>query len=430
MNFVDRAQMIMNKFSENKYLKSVTGAMVALLPFSIIGSIGSILATLPFQAWQNFLSNSGLNSSLNALVDYTINSLSLFLAFTMGRSLAIQLKRSEDSVQIGLISLLSFLIVTPYSVVGEGFDAQPMLPFEYLGAQGIFSALIIAFFVCHLYIFLKNKNIMIKLPDSVPPMIGKSFESIAPSTIIGLCMLVIQYLFRFTPFETIHALVYSVIQVPLQGLGGNPVSLIIAALIMPLLWFIGLHGTVILVAVLRPVLMPLDIENLAAWTQGAELPNTVGFNFFMLFTSGQMVYGLVLLMCFAKSKRYRTLGRTSLIPAFFGITEPIVFGTPLVLNFKFLIPYALSTVISVTTAYLAIILGIMPPLNGVSVTLGIPPVVRAVMQGSWRILAVLLFIFVITGLVWYPFFRAADKEALEEEQKLNEESKNQLAEEG
>lgn len=42
--------------------------------------------------------------------------------------------------------------------------------------------------------------------------------------------------------------------------------------------------------------------------------------------------GLVLLMCKSKSKHIRSIGRLSVLPGICGINEPIIFGTPIVLN--------------------------------------------------------------------------------------------------
>lgn len=415
MDSLDKVQLVMNKISNNRYLKAISNGMVGVVPITLIGSIASILVTLPFGIWQNFLMETGLETSLTVVVDYTINFIALFIVFFIGRSLAVLEEKADDSAVIGIFSMLSFLILTPYQVYEGDYAVQTLLPFDYMGAKGIFSAIIVGLLVCKFYLFLKKHQFTIKLPETVPPMIGKSFEAIIPGCLLVGVAFFIQFIMSKTSFGNLHDFIYSLIQLPLQGIGAHPASMILAAILMPLLWFFGLHGTSIFVALLKPILVPMDMENLAAFTAGKELPNMFGFNFWMVFTSTQMLFGLVVIMCFAQSKRYKMIGRMGILPAFFGITEPITFGTPIVMNFKLFIPYVFSSGLSVTLAYFATILGIIPPANGTAFVLGVPPLLRALMQGSWKIMAMLAVNFVITGLIFYPFFRSLDKEALQEE---------------
>lgn len=150
--------------------------------------------------------------------------------------------------------------------------------------------------------------------------------------------------------------------------------------------------------------------------------NIIGMAFFNTFTWGGCVLGFVLLMAFAsKSSQYKSLGRLSLVPALFGITEPVIFGTPLVLNFIFFIPFVFGNVIAILVSYAAIASGLVPTLMGAATVFGLPIGFHAAVQGSWQAVVLQIVVMAIVGLVWYPFFKKADNDAY----KLEQESVNQ-----
>lgn len=70
---------------------------------------------------------------------------------------------------------------------------------------------------------------------------------------------------------------------------------------------------------------------------------------------------------FAKSKSLRSLGKLSIVPNIFNINEPIIFGTPIVLNIYLLIPFVLVPLIIGISSYLLMYMGILPLFSGVMV---------------------------------------------------------------
>ena len=137
-----------------------------------------------------------------------------------------------------------------------------------------------------------------------------------------------------------HQFIYTFIQTPLQGVGGNIVSVIILWTFAQVLWFFGIHGTLVIYSVILPIFTAMDAAQLAAYSAGQALPNITGRAFVSTYTMSGSAIGFALLMLFAaKSKQYKTLGKLSAIPSLFGISEPLVFGTPLVFNFRFVIPF-------------------------------------------------------------------------------------------
>ena len=63
---------------------------------------------------------------------------------------------------------------------------------------------------------------------------------------------------------------------------------------------------------------------------------------------------------FAKSKQLKALGKLGIIPAIFGINEPILFGAPVVMNPMLAIPFIGMPVIACLIQYFALYTGICP----------------------------------------------------------------------
>ncbi|OTO77388.1 hypothetical protein A5865_001264 [Enterococcus sp. 12E11_DIV0728] len=241
----------------------------------------------------------------------------------------------------GVTALASFLAITPFiSEVNEFGTVNYSLPIDWLSAQGIFSAMIVGFVVAILFVFIKEKGWTIKLPKSVPPVISSSFESIIPGLIILSLFGTISHLFTLTTFGSFHQAVLSLLQTPLQNIGGSIWAIMLIAFISQILWVLGIHGPMVVLSIAAMAWRPLDLENLQAFTAGAaELPNITGMSFYMVYSFAGWGMGLAVCMLLAKSQRYKTLGKLSILPSLFGITEPIIFGTPIIMNLKLLVPH-------------------------------------------------------------------------------------------
>jgi PTS system cellobiose-specific IIC component len=209
------------------------------------------------------------------------------------------------------------------------------------------------------------------------------------------------------------------LQVPLQGLGGTLGALVIFMLVAHLLWVFGIHGMMVTLSLMLPIYIPLDNANLVAYGTGQPLPNIIGFAFvivYILIGGSGATLGLNILMAFrAKSQRYRILGRLALPGGVCGINEPIIFGTPVVLNPILAIPFVLTPIVYAVIAYTATVLNFVPRLPGIGLPLGVPVIVSGFLQGSFRIIALQIALILLGILIYYPFFAMLDKKAYKEE---------------
>lgn len=407
-------------FSKNKYVKSVSDSMMTLIGIMIFGSFAVILKAFPIKSVAAFFENIGISPYFGAIYNLTIGAISIYLVFLIAKNLASKFNFGDDSTTVGLIAIMNFLILTPLGNFVSGESSVTAIPLKWLGTSGMFSAIIVGLLVGRGYVFIKEKKWTIKMPPGVPPMVSRSFESLIPTVLLGTVSAAIAYLFSLTSFGNMHQLMFTVLQNPLQGIGSSIWAIMLIIAFQQFLWFLGIHGTNIITPVVAPILMALNVENLSAYEAGKELPHIVTHAFVNIVCWGGTALGLVILMLFVgKSKRYKELGKLSVVPALFGITEPVIFGTPLVLNFRMAIPFIFNNSICLGIAYLLTKMGIVAQTIGAQAVFGLPLGFHASVGGSISIIILQLLIqLVLSPILWYPWFKMLDKEAVIEEQKI------------
>lgn len=413
-------QMKMQKVSaaiqQNKYMTAISGGLMSLMAVMIIGAVFTLIDSVPIPAYQYFLESTGLNALTSLPLEITTNMISIYVVFAVAHKLAGEFE--VDGFSAGMIALVSFLTLTPLAVLEDGVTNA--ISFQWIGSAGLFVAMIVGLVSARLYVLILKKGLYIKMPKGVPPTIEKSFASLTPGFIIVTLMLVVRGIFAATSFGSIHAFIFGTIQTPLTHLGSSIPALIFMMVLIHVLWFFGIHGAMLVLSIMQAPLMPLGIENLNAFQAGEPLPNLLILQsviaFGMIGGSGSTI-GLVIAMLRAKSKRYKTLGRLSIVPGICAINEPILFGMPLVLNTRFVIPLIVTPTLLTALGIALTVLGILPPLNGVGAPLGTPVVVQGFIQGGWQLAVFQVVAIPISYFMYLPFFKKADAEAfaMEEE---------------
>lgn len=402
---------MLTKLSESKYLQAISQGMMNLMPMLLIGSLSVLLLVFPITAVKDFLASLGLSTLFMSINQITIGMMAIYVSFYIGKSLVQQFDAKDDGVRSGILSLLCFLILTPLTSTENGM----FLSFEWLGATGVFTAMFVGLLVGRLYVLFIQKGITLNLSDSIPPMIRQVFAGLVPCICISALCMVIRVAFDATSFGNIHQAIYTLIQTPLKNVGGNIWSIVLLATIGQVLWFFGIHGTNVTLPLLQPILMAMDAENLSAAAAGLPMPNNVGYAFFVTYTLCATSIGFAIMMLFSKSEQYRAIGKIAAPAAVFGISEPMVFGTPLVLNFQFAIPFIFTNGIVLLIAYFLTVNGIVPPCLGAAPVFGLPVGLHAVIQGSWKIVVLQVCAQLIGALIYFPFFKSAERKACKEE---------------
>ena len=335
---------------KNKHINGIRRAFVLMMPLLMIGSIFLMISAFPLPAYQKFmLETFGENwkNIIDIPVSATFSLVGVYVAFLVAQQLANQFQL--DSVAVGLLSLASFLILTPLSEV-EGMGS--VLSFNWLGSKGMFIAMAIGIITANIFRFFVNKKILIKMPDGVPPEVIKSFEALIPGTVILTLALLLRIAMMNTEYGTIHDFVYKVLAMPLRVLGTSFFGSLLTVFSISILWSVGINSGSMVNGFVRPFWLENQVENINALKEGLPLPHVITEQFFDMIWMGGAGATLSLLLAialFAKSKHIKSVGAISAIPGIFNINEPILFGMPIILNPIMLIPFNIIPLVFVTT---------------------------------------------------------------------------------
>lgn len=408
-NFISKIQYIATKFGNIKFIKAITNGVASIVPAIIIGSVYTLFNNISFQPYVNFLKSTGLNVYLGIPNGVTMGIIALLLSFTTAFHYAEEYK--QDGLSAGIISLSSFLLMIPFTVLKDGTKA---IPTTFLGATGMFTAMIVGIIAGRLFIFMKQKNITIKMPDSVPPATIKAFSALIPGFIVITFFLIISALIKITPWETFPNAVSALIQTPLSGIGNSVWATALIWMLSNFVWFFGIHGIVV-ISVVNPILIALDLQNFDRVSAGLQATHIIGKNFTNVYagaTGTGIMMGLIICMTFfAKSKQYKTIGRISLVPDIFSVAEPAIFGIPIVLNVTLLLPLVLVPTVSIFVAFFMTKLGLLPILSGLQLPWSTPVVLQGFLLGGWRVALYQVVLLLFSTVAYYPFFKVLDKKA-------------------
>lgn len=410
-----------NKISTNRYLKTISNGSMALLGVIMLGSLFTVVASISWEPYVNFLASSGLGTILNYVPDFTIDLLALYMAFSFGYQGAKIFKIEDKAFNAGAISLVSFLLLTPIN--STALEGSTFLDISYLGAKGVFVAIITGIVTVKILEFFVKRNFTIKMPNGVPSMVTESFSALIPAAVVVLVFALVKLGFASTSYETFNNFIYTMLQTPIQTLTGNLPAFLLLILIAQVLWFFGVHGSMTVLPILFPIFLGYLAENTAVVEAGGVAPNVINFGLYDLACLGGCgaTIGLVIVMFFfAKSERYKAFSKLVLPCGLFGVNEPVVFGMPLMLNVMMLVPFLLTPVVIVSLGYLLIQLHIITPTIGVLGAGSLPPLIHGIVQGSLSFGIYELVATAISMALYYPFFKMLDKQACLEEQQAKE----------
>lgn len=410
---------IAEKMSNNDVIQSVAEGFMRTGPVTFGVCIFVILGNLPIDGYSDWLISIGMKAHFDAISNASLNVLALYISFTVAYAFA--KRKGDNPLSCGVLSLLSFLLIIPQTVEGKD-GVINAFNVTYLSGTGILVALIFAIITGYMFHFLSSKGLKFKMPEGVPPMVSNVFEGIIPFVIVAVLFMGVNYAFSLTSVECLHQAVYTLLQVPMQSLGGSIWAVLFIAFFAQVLWFFGIHGQNVLSPFYNPIWLALDAANLAAYSTGVAGPNIVGNAFYNIFCFGGYQIALCLLLLRARSKQFREFGKLGIGPAIFGIGEPLNFGMPLILNFKFIVPFLTNGVLMLAVAYLAIASGLVPHLNGTTFVFGLPFGIGAFLEGGWKVLALAIVVNIILPyFLWMPWVKMADKEAYQQEQGAHKE---------
>ncbi len=400
----------MAKLSEQRHLRAIRDGIVSTLPLLIVGSFFLMFAFPPIPKLAEKMSPE-LVSKILIPFRLTMGLMSLYASYGIGYSLARSYKL--DGISGGILAMAAFIMTTiPLTMEDVGF----VLPMGNLGGAGMFVAILMAIFAVEVMRSLQNRDIMIKMPEGVPDSVARSFEALIPAAVVITIIWIVRVMLDFD----IQAFIMNLFK-PLVRAGNTLPGILIPILLITLLWAAGIHGVSVVGSIARPIWMVLLDENMTALADGAKvLPNIAPEPFFQWFIwiggSGATL-GLVFLFLTSKSDYLKRLGKACLLPGICNINEPIIFGAPIVLNPLLGIPFIIGPIITGIVSYIAMYFNMV---NRPSITppwtLPAPIGAYLATNGDWRSVILVIINILIMVAIYYPFFKAYEKQLLREEE--------------
>lgn len=395
-----RVVPVLTAMSDNTYLAAIRAGMIAIVPLTILGGLFTALCYLPLPGWEQRVEK--FLPLLQVPVTATFGLLGVFVCFAIAYELGKRLK--QEAITSASLATAVFLLL-------QIDPEQQALTMGGLGSAGLFTAILVALISVRVQKFFTDHDLVIRLPASVPRVVYESFLSIIPLTVLVLAF----WLIRFVAGIDLNAGVQAAFAPLVLGLNTLP-GILVYALLVTLLWSVGINGDNTLDAVVAPIFLQFLAANVEAMNRGEALPYVTALGFFTTFVNvggtGATI-ALALVMLNSKEPGFRKVSRLSLPTQVFQINEPIFFGFPIVLNPVFMVPYILSALLLTTGSYLLMETGVISK-PFVNIPWTTPPVIGHYLAtgGDWKAAVWGALSIVLAMAVYYPFGKAAERQRI------------------
>lgn len=413
---VDRMKPFFEKVSNNPYLRAIRDGFVSCLPVILFSSLFILVACIP-EIW-DFKWDDYVSGLLWQAYGYTMGILSVLMVATIAKSLTDNFNhklpklRQINTVSVMIVSIICFLLLSV-----EGVDKG--IATEFMGTKGLLSAFVVAFTVPNIYKFFVGRGITIKLPEEVPHYIAQTYADLFPLAASITFFWVFSFVFRDVTGMLFGNWILELFKPLFQAADGYiGIALIYGA--MAMFWFVGIHGP----SIVEPAVTAIYIANIELNLQMVQAGEhatailTHPTSYFVATLGGTGATLMFCAMCafIAKSKQLRTVGRSSIIPVIFAVNEPILFGAPIVLNPVLFVPFILAPIANVWLyKFFVDVLG----MNAFSYILPwtTPGTIGLIVATGFAKLSFFLapLLLVVDAVIYYPFFRAYDKQLVERE---------------
>ncbi|WP_049485462.1 lactose-specific PTS transporter subunit EIIC [Streptococcus parasanguinis] len=431
IELIEKGKPFFEKISRNKYLRAIRDGFIAGMPVILFSSIFILIAYVP-NAW-GFHWSKDIETFLMTPYSYSMGILAFFVGGTTAKALTDSMNRDLPATnQINFIStmlasMVGFLLMAAEPAKEGGFLTA------FMGTKGLLTAFIAAFVTVNVYKVCVKNNVTIRMPDEVPPNISQVFKDLIPFTLSVVLLYALELVVKASLHVTVAESIGTLLA-PLFSAADGYVGITIIFGAFAFFWFIGIHGPSIVEPAIAAITYANAEVNLNLLQQGmhADKILTSGTQMFIVTMGGTGATLVVpfMFMWLCKLKRNRAIGRASVVPTFFGVNEPILFGAPLVLNPIFFIPFIFAPIANVW-----IFKFFIETLGMNSFTANLPwttPGPLGIVLGTnfqFLSFALAALLIVVDIVIYYPFLKVYDEQILEEERsgKTNDELKEKVA---
>ena len=454
--FADKLGRVGAWCGQNKYLNAIKNGFQNFMPATISGAVGVLWTNVLVNSstglgaiWKPIMALEVLNPIFAAMQYATISCITIGVTMLVASEIAEA--NGETGAYPAVLGFILWMMVTPTSFaakdlgasyidakgISHGFSLGQFINVtgeaakhkitadsfsysgimsSYTGATGLFTGLIVAIVGMEIYnMFRKNDGLKIKMPEQVPPGVARAFEVLIPTCLTAIVVGAVGLVCQLATGAELNALIYNVIQKPLQNIiGNNLVAVCIMYVIIMLFWCVGIHGNNMVAAVKEPIFRPLLYANTAAYTAHHEIPYVMNLTMIQMFAefggSGVTIGLVIAILIFSKREDNRTIAGISIVPGLFNINETMTFGIPLVLNPILDIPFILAPVVTVIIGYILVSSGFCPKIV-LEVPWTMPPVLFGFVATGGKPMGAVaqLIVLAVSVLVYIPFLIAYEK---------------------
>lgn len=392
------------KTMDKKIIRTLSGALMANVPILLLGSIISIYNLLA--GYVSFLPD------LSPVYNFSFGIMSLTLVFLVGYHGAKEYGFKDYGVSTGLIALMMFFMVIKPSIA----DFQFQVAFGRFGGSGMISAFfagIVTIVISNLYFKLHLFEDSVSLPD----FLIRWLNQVIPGIIVLVLTTILIYWCNIDLFELITKL-FS----PLISIGQTYPGFMLCIFIPVFFYSFGINSWF-----MNPITSPIGLAgitaNAAAFEQGLQPTNiyTSNVTFSVIFIGGMgMTLALNIMMLKSRSKRIRKFGQIAMIPSLFNINEPLVYGAPIALNPILMIPMWINALVLPTIAWFAFSSGLVTIPHAVMNVNQLPMPICSFLatHGDFRAVILVVGMFLLSWLIWWPFFKAHENKMEKEEMEM------------
>ena len=423
---------VASKIGSQRHLVAIRDSFIDITPIIMVYSLFILLNSLVFtnvELVKMFPAISKL-TDIGLMVNAgTMGVMTIFVTFLIGYRLSnyyvktgFVTSKQLNPLHAGILSLAVALVMFPLNSrvtpVGatESVEVSGVYTQTLTSSGGMFVGIIAALVATEVLVRItRGEKLRISMPEGVPPAVAQSFNSLLPQCLIVICVAVLTFAYvQLSGGSSVPDLIQTIISIPLQAAMESPLGLFVVQLMTQVLWFFGLHGQNIVSAVTSPSMLAAIQQNIEAFSNGAEVPNIVTNPWIGMYTlfggTGAILPLLIAVFIGSKRKRYREVAKLGLVPSFFNVSEPIMFGMPVVLNPYLLVPFIVVPLINLAIAYPLTAIGVVaksvviPPWT-------LPPIITAWVTTAGDIPATILSaaLFVLDIFLYLSFIIASNK---------------------
>lgn len=393
----------LSKVTQNPWVQALQESFQIIMPFILLGSIMSLVKNLrgiEALAWLPYS---------DTVSNFTFGLMGLMVVFLIPYLVLRKKGFDSQSTIAGFTGLACYLIFCMPSTTDAGLTAFA----GSFSASGLFVSIIVGMVSAALLLpFLRHK--LVKDDGVIPTYIANWFNTLIPVAIAVVASTAL--------VEAAHVDLFaflSTVLAPVLTLGQSYLGFLLSYFVMIFLFAFGVNAWAV-AAVVVPIWnmgIQSNIDAVAAGMAPTAINTTeVIFNGWLNIGGLGCTLPLVIFALISTSRRLKAVGRAVAVPAIFNINEPTIYGMPIAWNPLLMIPFIINAAVAPTIVWFALSAGMCNIPSQLYQMSFLPTGINAFfVSNDIRGVVLWLVVFLVTAAIYYPFWKAYERQELEKE---------------